>query len=260
MASEKSPDTGESGVAILPSMSVALPSGTSPAETFRLRLQALLTANNLSARALALECGLDAGRLKFYLAGDAKRPPPIDVLTLISRRLRVSVDDLTGVATLGYVESDGLPEGGPAAFPPHDVVAPGVKMTAIVEVLRPKSGPLAGAEPRARWLMPADVVGGMTAAGESDLVIFTNAGDAMEPLVTPGAKLLVDLTDLAPSPPGMFVFHDGLSFRVMRAEYIPGSKPAKVRFLPANPAYASFEMPLAEAGIQGRVVGRWAPT
>ena len=130
-------------------------------------------------------------------------------------------------------------------------------MTAVVEILRPRTAELSSAEPRARWVMPSDLFSHVTEARGADVVIFTNAGDAMEPAIMPGSRLLVDLTDCTPSPPGLFVFFDGLAHRVMRCEYLPGTMPARVRFIPANPAYSAFEMELADARIQGRVIGRW---
>jgi len=87
--------------------------------------------------------------------------------------------------------------------------------------------------------------------------VITVYGDSMEPTLAPGTRVMVDTEDRIPSPPGIFVVYDGLGLVVKRVEHRPQSSPPAVRLISDNPRYDSYECPLEEARIQGRVIGRW---
>jgi phage repressor protein C with HTH and peptisase S24 domain len=89
------------------------------------------------------------------------------------------------------------------------------------------------------------------------VVIIPVKGDSMAPTFTPGQRVLVDLTDRKPSPPGVFVLWDGLGSVIKRVEFIPFSDPGRVRIMSDNSKHAPYERLLNEAYIQGRVIGAW---
>ena len=90
--------------------------------------------------------------------------------------------------------------------------------------------------------------------------IIAVRGDSMEPKLWSGQRVMVDIEDTTPSPPGIFVVWDGLGLAIKRVEVIPGTDPLRVRISSANPEYLSYERLFTEAAINGRVIGVWART
>lgn len=83
-------------------------------------------------------------------------------------------------------------------------------------------------------------------------------GNSMEPKLWPGQRVMVDIEDKAPSPPGIFVVWDGLALVLKYVEVIPNSEPLRVRISSANTAFQAYERNVDEAHINGRVIGVWA--
>ncbi|MGE0713968.1 MAG: S24 family peptidase [Alphaproteobacteria bacterium] len=108
-----------------------------------------------------------------------------------------------------------------------------------------------------RWRLPKALVRAQTGTAEAQLRIVAIHGDAMEPDLPSGSRVLVDAADRTPSPPGMFIVWDGLGLAVKRVEHLPFSEPPRVRITADNPRYRPYEVALGEAEIRGRVIGRW---
>jgi phage repressor protein C with HTH and peptisase S24 domain len=89
----------------------------------------------------------------------------------------------------------------------------------------------------------------------SRLRLLQVEGDSMQPTLCDGDTVLVDLSQRVPSPPGIFVLHDGLGLVAKRVEHVPMSEPARLRIISDNPRYAPYECLAAEATIVGRI--RW---
>jgi phage repressor protein C with HTH and peptisase S24 domain len=77
----------------------------------------------------------------------------------------------------------------------------------------------------------------------------------MIPTLQDGDVVLVDMTQRSPSPPGVFVLHDGMGLVAKRLEYIPMSDPPRVRIISDNHQYHTYEGIADEVNIIGRV--RW---
>lgn len=108
-----------------------------------------------------------------------------------------------------------------------------------------------------RWQMPGDMVRGRTTASPKSLKIITVYGDSMTPDFLPGERVLVDLDDRRPSPPGVFVLWDGIGLVIKRLELVPGTDPPMVRLIPRNDQYQTYEQPITDVHINGRVIGKW---
>lgn len=87
--------------------------------------------------------------------------------------------------------------------------------------------------------------------------ILAVRGTSMEPELWSGQRVMVDIEDKAPSPPGIFVVWDGLGLVLKYIEVIANSDPLRVRISSAHQAFKSYERNLDEAYINGRVVGVW---
>ena len=122
-------------------------------------------------------------------------------------------------------------------------------------IAEPEGGPL--------WHFPSQWISVEFRAKPPELKIITIDGDSMvsEPPsrrdLEPGDKVIVNTSDTAPSPPGIFIIYDGLGLVAKRAEFIANSEPPLVRLSSNNREYQPYERTLEEAHIWGRVVGRW---
>lgn len=72
----------------------------------------------------------------------------------------------------------------------------------------------------------------------------------------PGDRVIVDTSDLRPSPPGPFAVHDGVGLVIKLVEVIPTMDPVRLRISSRNPHYPPYEVTEDEARIIGRVRGR----
>jgi phage repressor protein C with HTH and peptisase S24 domain len=88
-----------------------------------------------------------------------------------------------------------------------------------------------------------------------DLRIMRVEGDSMEPTLFDQDTVSVDLTKKTPSPPGIFVLHDGMGLVAKRVEIVPRSDPLRLRIVSDNSRYAAYDVTVDEANIVGRI--RW---
>lgn len=80
-------------------------------------------------------------------------------------------------------------------------------------------------------------------------------GDSMMPTLQDRDIVLVDTSRRSPTPPGIFVLHDGMGLVAKRLEHIPNSDPPRVRIVSDNPHYSPYENMADEVNIIGRI--RW---
>ena len=92
-------------------------------------------------------------------------------------------------------------------------------------------------------------------AKPADLRIMHVEGDSMLPTLHHGDIVLVDLARRAPTPPGIFVLHDGMGLVAKRLDHIPNTDPPRVRLISDNPLYSPYEGTAEEVNIIGRI--RW---
>lgn len=92
-------------------------------------------------------------------------------------------------------------------------------------------------------------------ANPADLRIMHVEGDSMMPTLNDGDIVLVDTGRRTPTPPGIFVLHDGMGLVAKRLEHIPNSDPPRVRIVSDNATYSPYERLTEETNIVGRI--RW---
>lgn len=91
----------------------------------------------------------------------------------------------------------------------------------------------------------------------SRIKILPVRGTSMEPELWAGQRVMVDIEDKVPSPPGIFVVWDGLGLVLKYVEVVPNSDPVRVRISSAHQAFKPYERNIEEAYINGRVIGVW---
>ena len=77
----------------------------------------------------------------------------------------------------------------------------------------------------------------------------------MEPLLSSGDRILIDVSRTVPVPPGIFVIWDGMGLVAKHVEHVPHSDPPTVVLKALNPEYKSYERSVEETHIVGKDLG-----
>jgi hypothetical protein len=107
------------------------------------------------------------------------------------------------------------------------------------------------------WNLPSSFLQGYSAASSKELRIVTVVGDSMEPTLRAGQRLLIDIADRMPNPPGIFVIRDGQGLAINRVQIVPQTEPVRIKISCENSKYEAHENTLENADIQGRAIGQW---
>ncbi|MFT9115250.1 MAG: S24 family peptidase [Acetobacter malorum] len=141
---------------------------------------------------------------------------------------------------------------GRLVIPEYDVQA-GAGPGTLIDHVAAENGNI----PVDQWQIPSRFLEAFTDNVHS-LAIIQVRGDSMEPDYHSGERVLVDLAHRTPTPPGVYVVWDGLGLVMKRLEVVFGScDPIQVKISSINPAYDSYERPLDDLVISGRVVAKW---
>ncbi len=106
------------------------------------------------------------------------------------------------------------------------------------------------------WLFVDAFIRHRLRADPGDLWMVEVDGDSMEPLLSSGDHIMIDVSRTVPAPPAIFVIWDGIALVATRIEHVPHSKPPKVVLKSLNPEYDSYECAAEEVRVVGRAV--WA--
>jgi len=106
------------------------------------------------------------------------------------------------------------------------------------------------------WTIPAGILKGRTKTPPEKIRIFAVPDNAMAPDFGAGERVLIDLSDTQPSPPGAFLVSDGMTQMLRRCEYVAHSKPPSVTISTVSGRSKPYTTPVAKAGIIGRVIAR----
>lgn len=105
-----------------------------------------------------------------------------------------------------------------------------------------------------KWGIPSEYLTRELNTPLDNVALCTVNSHAVEPEFEYGDKVIIDQNDVKPSPGGTFLYWDGIGFAYARMQAIPGAT-AKVRI--SQKGADTFEMPLDEVKIIGRVKGRF---
>ena len=141
----------------------------------------------------------------------------------------------------------------------HTAPPPGAPLVAIPE-MAVEAAAGAGAlnedfaAEKARWYLPEGMIRHEGDADPGSLRVLRARGDSMEPLISDGDRLLVDLARRTPGTGEMAVLWDGSGLVVKRVEVLPHEEPPRLRLHSANPDYQPYSCLAEEAHIVGKVV------
>lgn len=221
------------------------------------RLKQLRQRAGLSIREVAHALGMEHGSsYQHYEDRFRKALLPLELVQKLVPIFGAKGIDPAELYALAGVDGSGSRS---LAAKPEGSTAPGTLKIEELDVRASAGDGLTGDNERVigAWQVPSEVVRFYSTAPANDLRIITVMGDSMEPTLQPGQRVLVDTGDRTPSPPGVFVVWDGLGLVVKRVQVLAHSEPTRVRISSDNPKYEAYERTLAEAYIQGRVIGQW---
>ncbi|MEW5729988.1 MAG: LexA family transcriptional regulator [Pseudomonadota bacterium] len=107
---------------------------------------------------------------------------------------------------------------------------------------------------KAHWDFPAEYLRSEVRAHIGSSRIVEVIGDSMSPTLLSGDRVMVDMRDKVPTPPGIFALWDGMGVVVKRIEHIPHSDPPRIRISSDNQYHPPYERTAEEVRIIGRVV------
>ncbi|TAA54569.1 LexA family transcriptional regulator [Shinella sp. JR1-6] len=137
-----------------------------------------------------------------------------------------------------------------------------------VDDLPNERGVAPGAVAIARWQLPEDFLAGMLRVKPAHAWVFTYQSDSqfdpsqpgLATTIQPGDRVIIDASDRRPSPPGLFLVHDGTGLVINHLEVTHSMTDRKaegtIRVSSRNPQYATYEVSPSYLRIVGRVKGK----
>ncbi len=110
----------------------------------------------------------------------------------------------------------------------------------------------------ARWQIPERTIREELGAEPANLRVVRVRGNAMEPVLREGDRLLVDTAKRVPCAGGLFVLRQDGGFEVWRVEPIGGTEPPRLRLSCANPDYGVRTCLAGNVDVLGDVI--WTMT
>ena len=207
-------------------------------------LERRMKALDLNPLSTATKAKLGKDAVRDIIRGKSLNPSH-DTLGKIARALGCTVADLTGERQTTPIKSrDSV-----VVFEVNTGALSGMGNDGDLEI---------GADNAvAEYTFPTAAFQQIFGAAADGVIIEEVRGDSNIPTLWPGQRVMINLRDRKPSPPGFFLCWDGLGMVLKRVEVIPGSNPQTVRLISDNPKYSTYERTLDEAHIYGRVVGSW---
>ena len=205
----------------------------------------------------SLACGKNHAYLHQFINRGTPRKLPEDVRHDLARHL--GVDETVLRPDEGSTFTGQVALSGPSVPPfPHTGTIDPTSVTVVPEV-RISASAGGGAnleqEPGGNdWYFDAGWIRYELRASARNLWVISIDGDSMEPVLYSGDKVMIDLSRTAPSPPGIFVLHDGIELVAKQLEYISNSEPPRVLIRSENARYRDYERTIEEVNIIGRVI------
>ena len=113
-----------------------------------------------------------------------------------------------------------------------------------------------GHEAEGEWVIPADILSQRTSATSNQIKVFEVKEHLMEPDFRHGERVLVDMSDKNPSPPGAFVVSDGFGYLIRLCEFVAGSQPPEVKVSAKATDFHPQVLKLNDFTIIGRVIAK----
>lgn len=107
---------------------------------------------------------------------------------------------------------------------------------------------------RGQWAFNIEYLRNELRLEGNQLAIVEVRGDSMEPTLSSGDRVLVNMSDRQVSQPGIFIIYDGDGTVIKRVEKVPGQD--RLVLISDNALHSRYEIESGDIQIVGRVV--WA--
>lgn len=211
-----------------------------------------MLALGMNRKHLSKAAGLNETYVRDLLEGKM-RSPRAENLAKLADALDCTIADLQPAKMrMGFER---------AAASPDLPTDPPASVTAVSEIsvyVGMGGGGVVDLEPvNGKWQLPTEWLRQEIRGDLRQVKVLTVEGDSMTGTLDPGDKVIVDMSRRNPSPPGLFVLHDGSALVAKRVEVIEGTRPARVRISSDNGRYTPYERTIDEVHIVGRIMARW---
>ena len=220
-----------------------------PTDPFRKRLRELLLSNDLTMKSASLAIGRNHSFLQQYLTREHPRVLRESDSEALANLLACKPDELRHPIVPPRRPAKRQRRRPPAGAPVTEVAELAGAAAAACLVLNepvPRES--------ARWYLPDAMLRQEARANPKDLKIVSVRGDAMEPFLSEGDRLVIDTARTHPTTGELCALWDGSGLAVRRAEIVHGTEPAQLRFTCANPNYAPVTCLAGEARIVATVL------
>ncbi|MFC3206829.1 LexA family transcriptional regulator [Aquamicrobium soli] len=116
---------------------------------------------------------------------------------------------------------------------------------------------ISGAPVLGNWAIPAEVLQRRVRTTTSHLHFIECEGNSMYPLIKDGDVVLIDQTKRSPNMPGIFALWEDGGQTIKQVEVVRDSEPRRLRLIPANKEYSTYEVLADDVVIIGRYVARF---
>ena len=217
-------------------------------DPFRARLRELLHRSDLTMRHASLAIGRNHSFLQQYLTREHPRVLRYADSEALAKLLGCEPRELRHPTA---------PPRKPARRPRRRPPA-GTQVAEVPEIAADAVGCLLHNEkvPResARWFLPDAMLQQEGRANAEHLRIVSVRGNAMEPLLSEGDRLVIDTARTNPTTGELCMLFDGSGLAVRRVEVVHATEPAQLRLLTANPNYAPVTCLASDARIVATVL------
>ena len=203
----------------------------------------------------SLACGRNHAYLHQFIHKGSPRRLPEDVRLRLAQHLGVD-ESLWRGEDVALPGATGRQVRGLAARAPTPLSGDGLATIAKIQLAAAAGGgTIVDEEPTNQaWHVPATWVASAFGASGRDLKMLEISGDSMEPVLYAGDQVLINVARRTPSPPGIFVVHDGFGLVAKQLELTPNSDPPEITLTSANRRYPPYRRHIDEITIIGRVV------
>lgn len=216
-------------------------------------LRRRMEAMHLDKKTLSVRAGLGESYVRDLFSGKSKNPTA-SKLGRLAKVLGCATADITGERSVRHAQvgaADVITINELDVYAPSGDGGDGERGNAIMA--NEEADQIVGVH-----TMPAASYREAYGVPASRIKIIPVKGNSMAPALWPGQRVMVDVKDQTPSPPGIFVIWDGLALVLKYVEVVANSEPLRVRISSANPAFQPYERLASESYINGRVIGVWA--
>jgi phage repressor protein C with HTH and peptisase S24 domain len=217
------------------------------------RIREIRRAKDITLESLAEETGISTSYLSRIEGGSRKAS--LENLIRIARALGSEPEDLSDEFDIEDIEhAKSMPLAKPQASETGDVanlsIRGGMGLGSTEEIIGDESGQLYADHVNGFWRFPDIVKAGWRNMPHVYSVPVT--GDSMEPTITSGSYVFLDMTHTVPAPEDIYACDYGDGLTIKRLQLIPRSD--KIMVMSDNERYSDYELRREDVRVYGRVV------